>query len=74
MEPNNAPEQGQNKYTKLAGNTMIFAISSFSSKLLTLIVQPFLTYAMRDVQSMGVSKLDGDVQRHHPLWPGQGQQ
>ena len=57
MEPNNAPEQGQNKYTKLAGNTMIFAISSFSSKLLTLIVQPFLTYAMRDVQSMGVSKL-----------------
>ena len=54
MEPNNAPEQGQNKYTKLAGNTMIFAISSFSSKLLTLIVQPFLTYAMRDVQSMGV--------------------
>ena len=33
------------KYSKLAGNTLIFAISSFSSKLLTLIVQPFLTYA-----------------------------
>ena len=57
MEPKHAPEPGHNKYTKLAGNTMIFAISSFSSKLLTLIVQPFLTYAMRDVQSMGVSKL-----------------
>ena len=57
MEPKHAPEQGHNKYTRLAGNTMIFAISSFSSKLLTLIVQPFLTYAMRDVQSMGVSKL-----------------
>ena len=27
------------KYSKLAGNTLIFAISSFSSKLLTLIVQ-----------------------------------
>ena len=61
MEEKNAPEQGQNKYTKLAGNTMIFAISSFSSKLLTLIVQPFLTYAMRDVQSMGVSKLLSQV-------------
>ena len=57
MEPKHAPEPGHNKYTRLAGNTMIFAISSFSSKLLTLIVQPFLTYAMRDVQSMGVSKL-----------------
>ena len=57
MEQNSVPEKGQNKYSKLAGNTMIFAISSFSSKLLTLIVQPFLTYAMRDVESMGISKL-----------------
>ena len=32
------------KYSKLAGNTLIFAISSFSSKLLTLLVQPFLLY------------------------------
>ena len=57
MEEKKAPARGQNKYEKLAGNTMIFAISSFSSKLLTLIVQPFLTYAMRDVASMGISKL-----------------
>ena len=57
MENNSVPQEGQNKYSKLAGNTMIFAISSFSSKLLTLIVQPFLTYAMRDVESMGISKL-----------------
>lgn len=56
MEEQKAPA-GQNKYAKLAGNTMIFAVSSFSSKLLTLLVQPFLTYAMRDVESMGVSKL-----------------
>ena len=45
MENNSVPQEGQNKYSKLAGNTVIFAISSFSSKLLTLIVQPFLTYA-----------------------------
>lgn len=50
------PEQ-QGRYARLAGNTLIFAISSFSSKLLTFVVQPFLTYAMRDVQSMGISKL-----------------
>lgn len=50
------PQEG-NKYSKLAGNTLIFAVSSFSSKLLTFIVQPFLTYAMRDIESMGISKL-----------------
>ena len=57
MAAENAPRGEQSKYNKLAGNTLIFAISSFSSKLLTLIVQPFLTYAMRDVESMGISKL-----------------
>ena len=45
------------KYSKLAGNTLIFAISSFSSKLLTLIVQPFLTYAMAEVSDLGLSKI-----------------
>ena len=40
---------GGDKYSKLAGNTIIFAISSFSSKLLTLLVQPFLTYAMAEI-------------------------
>ena len=57
MSNEKTPAEGQNKYNRLAGNTLIFAISSFSSKLLTLIVQPFLTYAMRDVESMGISKL-----------------
>ena len=42
----NENQKSSDKYSKLAGNTLIFAISSFSSKLLTLIVQPFLTYAM----------------------------
>ena len=37
---------GGDKYSKLAGNTIIFAISSFSSKLLTLLVQPFLTLSL----------------------------
>ena len=39
----NEKKSGGDKYSKLAGNTLIFAISSFSSKLLTLNVQPFLT-------------------------------
>ena len=45
------------KYSKLAGNTIIFAISSFSSKLLTLLVQPFLTYAMAEISDLGLSKI-----------------
>ena len=36
---------------------LIFAISSFSSKLLTLIVQPFLTYAMAEISDLGLSKI-----------------
>ena len=45
----NENQKSSDKYSKLAGNTLIFAISSFSSKLLTLIVQPFLTYAMAEI-------------------------
>lgn len=87
MSNENAPRSGQGKYAKLAGNTLIFAISSFSSKLLTLIVQPFLTYAMAEISDLGLSKilspvrkpfdplcLHGYVQCHHPLWSGPGQQ
>ena len=48
---------GGDKYSKLAGNTIIFAISSFSSKLLTLLVQPFLTYAMAEISDLGLSKI-----------------
>ena len=46
---------GGDKYSKLAGNTIIFAISSFSSKLLTLLVQPFLTYAMAEIADLGLA-------------------
>ena len=55
--PNKNAPGGQNRYSKLAGNTLIFAISSFSSKLLTLLVQPFLTYAMAEISDLGLSKL-----------------
>ena len=54
-EKTQSAEQG--KYSKLAGNTLIFAISSFSSKLLTLIVQPFLTYAMAEISDLGLAKI-----------------
>ena len=53
----NEKKAGGDKYSKLAGNTLIFAISSFSSKLLTLIVQPFLTYAMAEISDLGLSKI-----------------
>ena len=47
----------ENRYKKLAGNTLIFAISNFSSKLLSLFVQPFLTHAMKEVSEVGITKL-----------------
>ena len=53
----NEKSSGGDKYSKLAGNTIIFAISSFSSKLLTLLVQPFLTYAMAEISDLGLSKI-----------------
>ena len=56
MEREKKPSGGD-KYSRLAGNTLIFAISSFSSKLLTLLVQPFLTYAMAEISDLGLSKI-----------------
>lgn len=53
----NEKKTGTDKYSKLAGNTLIFAISSFSSKLLSLLIQPFLTYAMAEVADLGLSKI-----------------
>ena len=45
------------KYKKLASNAVLFTISSFSSKLLSLLVHPFLTYAMAEMEDLGISKL-----------------
>ncbi len=51
------PVSPGNKYQKLASNTILFTISNFSSKLLSLLVQPFLTYAMAEMADLGISKL-----------------
>ena len=70
----NEKKSGGDKYSKLAGNTLIFAISSFSSKLLTLIVQPFLTYAMAEISDLGLSKIlaswcsAGPSRSSCPIW------
>ena len=45
------------KYQKLASNTLLFAISNFSSKLLSLFLQPYITHAMGGVEDVGITKL-----------------
>lgn len=45
------------KYKKLMNNTMLFAISNFSSKLLSIILQPYITFAMGAVEEVGITKL-----------------
>lgn len=45
------------KYKTLVSNTLLFAISNFGSKLLSLISQPYLTYVMESPDVLGVSKL-----------------
>lgn len=50
-------DAGQRKYNALISNTMLFAISNFSSKLLSVIIQPYLSYALGDTAVMGVTKL-----------------
>lgn len=65
-------------------NTILFAISNFSSKLLSLISQPYLSYVLDGPDVMGVTKLMQQVANllipggqsgrqlcHHPLRPGQ---
>ena len=47
----------ENKYKKLMSNTMLFAISNFSSKLLSIILQPYITFAMGEVDEVGITKL-----------------
>ena len=44
----NENQKSSDKYSKLAGNTLIFAISSFSSKLLTLICLLYTSDAADD--------------------------
>lgn len=50
-------DQHGDKYTRLANNTVLFAISSFSSKLLSFLVKPFLSHVMKQTSVMGVTNL-----------------
>lgn len=45
------------RYNTLISNTVLFAISNFSSKLLSVIIQPYLSYALGDTAVVGVTKL-----------------
>ncbi|WP_395151301.1 lipopolysaccharide biosynthesis protein [uncultured Allofournierella sp.] len=45
------------KYKRLMSNTVLFALSSFSSKLLGIILQPYITFAMGEVDEVGITKL-----------------
>ena len=47
------------KYNTLISNTLLFAISNFSSKLLSVIVQTYLSYALGDTAVMGVTSAGG---------------
>lgn len=48
---------GNKKYTTLASNTLLFAISNFSSKLLSFFIKPYLSYVLEGPDVMGVSTL-----------------
>lgn len=45
------------KYSTLVSNTILFAISNFSSKLVSLFIQPYLTYALESPDVLGVTKM-----------------
>ena len=46
-----------NKYKRLASNTLLFAISTFSSKLLTFLMNPLFTYWFATQEMKGVKDL-----------------
>ncbi len=45
------------KYATLVNNTILFAISNFSSKIVSLFIQPYLTYALESPDVLGVTRL-----------------
>ncbi len=47
----------EGKYKRLASNTLLFAISNFSAKLLSIVLQPYITFAMGQVEEVGITKL-----------------
>lgn len=51
----------EGKYKKLMSNTLLFALSNFSSKLLSLFLQPYITHAMGQVEEVGITKLVANI-------------
>ena len=45
------------RYSTLVNNTILFAISNFGSKIISLIIQPYLSYALASPDVMGVTSL-----------------
>ena len=74
------------RYSTLVNNTILFAISNFGSKIISLIIQPYLSYALASPDVMGVTSLMqsvanllipvvslGEIGRAlcgDPVWPG----
>ena len=55
--PGRPPMSEDKKYATLVSNTILFAISNFSSKLVSLFIQPYLTYALDSPDVLGVTKM-----------------
>lgn len=45
------------RYSTLVNNTLLFAISNFGSKVISLVVQPYLSYVLDSPDVMGVTSL-----------------
>ena len=55
-----------NQYKRLLSNTFIFAIGTFSSKILVILMLRFYTGMMtQDEMGIGFDRAGG-----HPVWPG----
>ncbi len=52
-----ASMQKKDKYSKLAGTTVLFAISNFSAKLLSILIRPFVTNVLQDPEVVGITTL-----------------
>ena len=50
----------QKKYTTLVSNTLLFAISNFSSKLLSFFIRPYLSYARKRMRRQSRFDLKND--------------
>ena len=70
------------KYKRLVSNTLLFAISTFSSKILSFFLTAYRTRVMGTADYGGMDAIvtignffhsagvAGHRQRHHPLWSG----